>query len=328
MLAEIGRVVVVGNTAMLALATEYGSDALMRPDNWQRPIDYHPRDLAAWREHWYMPHAEIVVPGPVAGFVGSDLIANVIATRLDEGPTGSLLLDMGTNTEIALWDGETLHVTSVPGGPAFEGGSILYGMAAEPGAIRRVKTDQSARGFHCEVIGGGEAQGFCGSGLIDGIAMLLAKGIIKRSGRFVTSPGEEGFALDPDNPRTAITGKDIDTFQRAKAATAAAVMELLRQSDMDWSDITRLCVCGAFGHHLDIDHAQALGLLPSISSTLIELYADATLTGSELALLSTDGNALFERAARRAHLVNLSLAAEYEDLYINNLPLCSIFVSM
>lgn len=319
MLAEIGRVLVVGNTAMLALLTGCGGDALMAPENWQRPITVHPADSAAWQAEWSLPHATIVAAPPLAGFVGSDLSADVIATRLIEGPAGALLLDIGTNTEIALWDGQTLHVTSVPGGPAFEGVGIRNGMAAETGAIYRVAP--AAAGFACDVLGGGEPRGFCGSGLADAIAVLLRSGIVKPSGRFAASPGEDGFALDAVNPRTAITGRDIDAFQRAKAATTAGMAELLRRAGMAWSDLRRLCVCGAFGRHLDVANAQAVGLLPGIDPGLIEIHADASLAGCERALLSPDGDGLFFRLAALIQPINLSLATDYEDCYIDHLRL-------
>jgi uncharacterized 2Fe-2S/4Fe-4S cluster protein (DUF4445 family) len=322
MLSEIGQVLIVGNTAMLALLTGHGGDALIDPDNWQRLVDCHPSDPAAWQAQWYMPHAEIVLPDPVAGFVGSDLLADLLASRLTEGPAGALLLDVGTNTELALWDGQHLHVTSVPGGPAFEGVGIRHGMAAEPGAIYSVRSSDDGSGnIVLETIGGSAARGFCGSGLTDAIAVLLASGRLKPSGRFAVSPGPEGYALDPCNPRTAITGVDVDAFQRAKAATAAAMAQLLAQAGMRWSDLRRLCVCGAFGHTLNIAHAQAVGLLPPIAPALIELAADASLAGSERALLSANGAAQFVTLASKIKATNLSLVADYEDRYIDHLRL-------
>jgi uncharacterized 2Fe-2S/4Fe-4S cluster protein (DUF4445 family) len=323
MLAEIGTVIIVGNTAMLALLTGHGSDDLLAPDFWQLPVDYRLHDAPAWQAQWFMPHARIVLPGAVAGFVGSDLLADLLATRLTTGPAGSLLLDVGTNTEIALWDGQTLHITSVPGGPAFEAVGIRFGMAAEPGAICRVKTRSTAHGqaFICETIGATEPRGFCGSGLADAVAVLLAVGTLKPSGRFAVSPGAEGFRLDPANPRTAITGSDVDAFQRAKAATAAAIAALLKSAAMNWSDLQRLCVCGAFGRTLDIEHAQAVGLLPPIDPARIELAADATLAGCERALLTQEGETLFEEMGAKVHAINLSLLVEYEESYINHLRL-------
>lgn len=319
MLAEIGQVVVAGNTAMLALLTGQGGEALFEPANWQRPIDCRPADPAAWQAAWYMPNARILLPAPLAGFIGSDLVADLIATDLAAGPAGSLLLDVGTNTEIALWDGRRLHVTSVPGGPAFEGVGIRHGMAAEPGAVYRVRANGAA--FACDTIGGGEARGLCGSGLADAVAVLLQVGVLKPSGRFAVPPGDDGHVLDPARPRIAVTGGDVDAFQRAKAATAAAMAELLRQAGMAWGDLRRLCVCGAFGRHLDVANAQAVGLLPPMAAAAVELHADATLAGCERALLATDSEALFTRLTALANAINLSFVPGYEDRYIDHLRL-------
>jgi uncharacterized 2Fe-2S/4Fe-4S cluster protein (DUF4445 family) len=322
MLAEIGQVFIVGNTAMLALLTGHGCEALADPANWQGRIDCQPAHTTAWQAQWYMPNAAITLPDPVAGFIGSDLVADVIATRLVEGAAPAMLLDVGTNTEIVLWDGARLHATSVPGGPAFEGVGIRHGMSAEPGAICCVQA--AGAGFDCKTIGGVEACGFCGSGLTDAVAVLLGKGVLKPSGRFATSPGEEGYRLDPANSNTAITGTDVDLFQRAKAATAAAMAQLLTAAGLNWRDLRRLCVCGAFGHTLNVDHAQTVGLLPAISPALIELHADASLAGCEQGLLSPHGNARFSAITARIHAINLALVADYENCFVDHLRLSPI----
>lgn len=320
MLAEIGKVVVVGNTAMLALLSGNGGEALLQPDNWQRPVDCRPCD-PAWLEAWRMPNAALTMPAPIAGFVGSDLAADLIATRLLEGPPGAMLLDVGTNTEIALWDGERLHVTSVPGGPAFEGVGIRFGMPAEPGAVHRVVAASGAPPFACETVAGAAARGFCGSGLVDAVALLLAAGVVKPSGRFAIPPGSEGYRLDPANPRTAIGPGDIDAFQRAKAATAAAMAELLKQAGMDWPDLGRLCICGAFGRRLDLGHAQAVGLLPQVEPARLELAADATLAGCERLLLTADAEGLVAEIGGKLNAINLSRCPAYDESYIEHLRL-------
>lgn len=325
MLSEIGQVLVVGNTAMLALLSRRGAAALLDPANWQRPVDCQPPDSAAWQAQWPLPHGKVYLADAVSGFVGSDLPAGIVATGLTEGPPGSLLLDVGTNTEIALWDGRRLHVSSVPGGPAFEGGGIRHGMAAEEGAIFRVALPPGADdGFVCDVIGGGTARGFCGSGLVDAIAVLLDSGLLKPSGRFARPTGGAGYALLPDNPCTSLSGSDVDAFQRAKAATAAAMECLLGLAGLGWEDIRRLCVCGAFGRRLDVGHAQRAGLLPALDTGRIELYADAALAGCERALLSPRGQALLADAAATIRLVNLACLPDYENVYIEHLRLSPI----
>ena len=231
---------------------------------------------------------------------------------------------MGTNTEIVLWTGKTLLITSVPGGPAFEGVGIRNGMSAESGAILHVV--QNENGLILETIDHVIARGFCGSGFVDAIAFLVATKILKPSGRFAQANGGEGYSLVKENVNTVITGRDVDAFQRAKAAIASAMETLLELADMTWHDVDRLCVCGAFGRHLNIQNAQAIGLLPPISANKIELNADASLAGCELALLSDDGLALFNAITANAQTFNLSLIPSYEECYINHLLLKPIHV--
>ncbi len=325
MLKEIGEVIIVGNTAMLALLSGRGADTLLDPDHWVGRIDCQPADRAAFQAQWFMPHAAIYLVDAVAGFIGSDLLADLLATRLTEGGGGALLLDVGTNTEIALWDGARLHVTAVPGGPAFEGVGLRNGMAAETGAIYRVRCVTECRpasaDFSFETVAGAPARGYCGSGLVDAVAVLLASGQIKPSGRFAVSPGPDGFLIDPANPRTALFSQDIDTFQRAKAATAAAMAALLQRAGMGWRDIGRLCVCGAFGHRLDIANAQAVGLLPPLDAARIELFADASLAGAEIGLLQPAGAAVFATLGKCVTAINLAQISDYDDRYINHLRL-------
>jgi uncharacterized 2Fe-2S/4Fe-4S cluster protein (DUF4445 family) len=135
---EIGRIMIVGNSAMLALLAERNAHLLLQPESWIRAIDCQPENTDSWRRSWGCDaNAIIEVIQPLAGFVGSDLLAGVLAIKLTQGTAGSLLVDFGTNSEIALWDGRQLWVTSAAGGPAFEGWGISCGMPAEPGAIYR-----------------------------------------------------------------------------------------------------------------------------------------------------------------------------------------------
>jgi len=318
-LEAIGRLLVVGNTAMLALLSGQGCAALLDPENWERPIDCRPSEPERWLAEWRLPHAEVFLAPPIGGFIGSDLAADLLATRLTDSPGAALLLDLGTNTEMALWDGHRLRVTSVPGGPAFEGG-VSRGMPAERGAIFRVSEPEAGH-FACEVLGGGAPRGLCGSGLVDAIALLLGRGQLKPSGRFGTSPGDEGFQLCPPDAHTAIFARDVDAFQQAKAATAAAAEVLLEQAELGWGEVGRLCVCGAFGRTLDVGHAVALGLLPSISTERIELHGGAALAGCERALLCSNPLSALERAAPEPLTVNMSLVEAYGDRFIDHLRL-------
>lgn len=318
MLPEIGQIVIVGNTAMLALLTGRGGQLLLDPERWQIPVEVWPPEDPLWRSRWRSPNAEITVLPAVSGFVGSDLLADLAATWLASGPVPALLLDIGTNTEVALWDGREVRVTSVPGGPAFEEGAFSSGLQAEEGAIRSV-TKQADGRFQLDVIGGGEARGYCGSGLIDGIAALVSSGALRASGRFAAASEAGGVLLDPANPRTMIATAAVDAFQRAKAAIAAAISVLLAGAGLRSNELGRVCVCGAFGRELDVANAQALGLLPPVDPSVIELYANASLGGCERIMLSPEPAAVAKQLATKVEQVNLALVATYEKAFVEQL---------
>jgi len=318
-LAEIGKVLIVGNTAMLTLICGNSGDSLYQPENWQKPIACLPDDVEAWRGVWRTPHAEIGIAQPLAGFIGSDLLADLVATDVIGQQRPMLLADFGTNTEIALWDGQTLWATSVPGGPAFEGVGMRNGLTAETGAICRVSKDAGC--WRLRTIGETPARGYCASGFIDAVALMLDEQLLKPSGRF-TQPQTEGrYLLDRDNPHTAIYGIDVDIFQRAKASTAAAMTQLLAFAGLKAGDLQTLWICGSFGQHLDLDSAMRVGLLPAVELGRIKLFANASLAGCEKLLLDPAGEAMLNAILGRAHVVNLGGVTEYEERFIDNLRL-------
>jgi uncharacterized 2Fe-2S/4Fe-4S cluster protein (DUF4445 family) len=144
---------------------------------------------------------------------------------------------------------------------------------------------------------------------------------VSASGRFATPPGAAGYLLRPPDPRTSLTARDVDAFQRAKAATASAAAVLLSRAGLRWSDLERLCLCGAFGRTLDVGHAQALGLLPRLPAERLELHGGAALAGCERALLAPEGAGLLAAAVRDARAVNLALVDGYDDAFVEHLRL-------
>ena len=183
---DVIHVDVVGNTPMLALLTETDSQILLQPGSWTQPIHCRPADLRAWANILGIdPEAVIDVISPLAGYVGSDLLAGVVATRLTDQP-GGLLIDFGTNSEMALWDGKKLWATSAAGGPAFESHQMQCGMPAETGAICSIDMEQNSPELRFRVIGGVDAIGLCGSGLIDLIAILRNNGDLISTGKFAS----------------------------------------------------------------------------------------------------------------------------------------------
>lgn len=319
MLAEIGKILIVGNTAMLTLICASHDDSLYQPENWQSPIACQPIDVDVWRGTWRTPHAEIGIVQPLAGFIGSDLLADLVATAITEQPQPVLLADFGTNTEIALWDGQVLWVTSVPGGPAFEGVGMRNGLSAETGAVCKVSRYDGQ--WRLQTLGEAPARGYCGSGFIDAIALLLEEKLLKPSGRFAEPQPIGGYLLDAANFRTAICSSDVDIFQRAKASTAAAMVQLLVYAGLKADDLQTLWICGSFGRHLDLNSAMRVGLLPTVDHQRVSLLANAGLRGCEQLLLDPAAQDLLNTIAGRARVVNLGGVFDYEERFIDNLRL-------
>ncbi|MDD2761324.1 MAG: ASKHA domain-containing protein [Methylomonas sp.] len=318
-LKQVGQVVIVGNTAMLMLVCGDSGESLYRLDNWQRPIECLVDDVDAWRRAWRMPNAEIKIAQPIAGFVGSDLLADLFATQLTEGAFPALLADFGANTEVALWDGKRVWVTSVPGGPAFEGVGMRNGLTAETGAICRVRKLEA--GWRLDTLCDTPARGYCASGFIDAVALLLEEGQLKPSGRFAKAQPEGGVFLDPNNWRTAIYGGDIDIFQRAKASFAAAMMQLFGFAGLALEQLDTLWICGSFGHYLDLNNAARVGLLPAIDPARVKLAANASLAGCEKILVEPGADRALAAILNKVKVVNLGGVFEYENRFIEHLRL-------
>jgi len=321
-LNDIGKVLIVGNTAMLTLICGDTGDRLYELENWQRPIACHVNDVDAWRRDWRMPNAEIKIEQPLAGFVGSDLLADLIATSFTELTPPTLLVDFGTNTEIALWDGNLIWVTSVPGGPAFEGVGMRNGLTAETGAICKVTKLEEDWCLH--TLGETPARGFCASGFVDAVALLLECNQLKPSGRFVQAMS--AHHLDQNNPYSAIFASDIDVFQRAKASSAAAMMQLFSFAGLSAEDLQTLWICGSFGQYLDFNNAIRVGLLPAIDFSRVKLLANASLAGCEKMLVAQDADALTSTIRNKVKVVNLGGVPEYEDKFIEHLRLQPILL--
>jgi len=319
-LAKVGLVSIVGNTAMLALLSGKDGSQLYDPTNWEKPIDCTADDMDEWQSQWQMPNANIVVQAPLAGFIGSDLLAGLMAIDICSSTKPVLLADFGTNTEIALWDGKQIWLSSVAGGPAFEGVGLVNGLTSEYGAIRGAQ--KTAHGFTLDVIGEGEAKGFCASGFVDAIALLRDENIIKLSGRFADDDHRaQGYCFAENHRAAILKPADIDAFQRAKAATASAMQLLLQLANIPLSSLSKLWVCGAFGQHLNIKNAQTVGLLPTIEYEHIELFGNAALSGCEKMLLNPENEQLNKKLRDTLQVVNVSHHSEYDDLFINQLRL-------
>lgn len=317
-LADIGEVLVVGNTAMLTLLAGRNFELLMQPENWVSPIACEP-DREFLAGVWQLGvAASIRFIQPLGGFIGSDLLAALIATRLIEQAPPVALIDFGTNSEMALWDGQRLRATSTAGGPAFEGSGISCGMSAEAGAIYRVRLADER--LAVSVLGDEPARGVCGSGLVDAVAVLRQTGHLDRIGRF-RQGAEDSIVLSEDDPRVALKRGDIDVLQRAKAAIGAGVTWLCAQAGVSSADLQQVYATGAFGRLLDIDHARQIGLLPDVDASRVRLEGNSALAGCELLLLSPRREELLATVRALVDVHNLAEDTAFETMFVENLYL-------
>lgn len=317
--SRVARAVVVGNTAMLALLGGRNHGLLLQPAYWGAPLDCMPADSSAWARSWGIAsEAEIEVVAPLAGFVGSDLLAGLAASRLAEGVAPALLVDFGTNSEIALWTGESLWVTAAAGGPAFETGAGRCGMPAETGAVHRVVFDAAGHP-RSAILGGDRAQGICGSGLVDLVAGLRRQGMLTATGRF--ADGRASFALPVDGQVLTLGWRDVDALQRAKGAIGAGVAALCAQAGIALGDLRRVVAAGMFGRYLDVANARAIGLLPDLPDERIELAGNTALAGAVALLLTGAARAAVARARAAARFVNLARLPDFDAAFLEHLYL-------
>jgi len=319
-LASCPTLLAVGNTAMLHLL-QGSHGGLLDPEAWAGPVAWPSGRQLCWQ---LGPGHETAVNlvKPLGGFVGSDLIAAVLAAGLQEGKSPALLLDFGTNTEIALWDGKSLWVTSAAGGPAFEASGMACAVPADSGAIFRVRAG-TPLGF--EVLGGGAPKGVCGSGLVDWIACLCRAGVLSNRGKFLHGNDAGAPSLGGEGSGIFLSKRDVDVFQRGKAAIGAGVQLLARRAGIACRELGRIVTTGLFGRSLDVESAQAIGLLPPIAPECVEPYDNLALAGCEMMLGGGQGAA--EALRERARLLNLAQCEDFEELFMQELFLAPMEVA-
>jgi uncharacterized 2Fe-2S/4Fe-4S cluster protein (DUF4445 family) len=248
----------------------------------------------------------------LGGFVGSDVLAGVLATRMHESDELLALVDLGTNGEIVVGTAERMLCASTAAGPAFEAGGIQMGMQATTGAIDEVRPGDDV--LECRVMGGGDARGICGSGLVDAVAAGLELGWVEPSGRLA-----RGRKTLPLTGGVHLTQGDVRQLQLAKGAIAAGLKILLKQLGRPPGDLSRVNLAGAFGNYVSRASARRIGLLDHPEDA-IEPVGNTALLGAKLALFAPERetDALSQLNSRIEHL---SLAADphFQDVFIGDM---------
>ena len=245
------------------------------------------------------PAAPVFILPGVGSYFGGDLISGILASGLDEGQGVSMLIDVGTNAEVVIGNKEWLMACAGAAGPALEGGVAQMGMRAGPGAIDRIYVDSASGDITYSTIDNQPARGICGSGIIDLVAGLYLGEIIDMRGKFknncngdrCTSAGD-GKAYVVVRPKDTVDGRpivltqvDLDALMRSKAAMYAILTTLVSQVGLPFAELHKIYVAGAFGRHIDPEHAITLGMLPDLSRDTYMPIGNSSLAGAKMVLM-------------------------------------------
>ncbi len=269
----------------------------------------------------------------VASYVGGDIVAGVLGSGIFQRDEVALFMDIGTNGEIVVGNKDWLTCTSCSAGPAFEGGGIKFGMRAGKGAIEQVRINPSTLEPMILTIGRAKPAGICGSGLIDVVAEFFEAAIIDQNGRFnrelPTTRVREGdsgweyvlsYAGETHIGRDiVVTEADLDNMVRAKAAIYAGCKTLLDSVGLTFNDVDKVIIAGGFGHSIDIEKAQVIGLLPDVASEKFVFVGNGSLLGARLVSFSRELQKEAERIARMMTNVELSNNHGFMDEFVSAL---------
>ena len=307
---EIALASIVGNTAMHHLLLEIDPAPLTTPP-------YMPKVSGALElpAQGLLPIAAdgtVRVLPNIAGFVGADTVGCLLATRFDQLEDLTLMIDIGTNGEIALGDKRRRLACSTAAGPAFEGARISCGMRGADGAVDRVWTEDGQLRWH--VIGEAEAVGLCGSGLLDLVAALLDLEIVDETGRMLC-----GDAYRLGDTKVELTQKDVREVQLAKAAIRAGVELMAERLGVEVGEIRSVCLAGAFGNFMNPASACRIGMIPPCLLDRIEGIGNAAGEGAKLCALSGEEFEYSKRLASGTEFLELASLPQFQDCYVDAL---------
>ncbi len=289
------------------------------------------------------PGAVAYVLPCIAGHVGADTAGMVLCEQPHGDGAVTLLVDIGTNAEIVLGNDRRLLACSSPTGPAFEGAQVSAGQRAAPGAIERVRIDPVTLESRIRVIGSdlwsdepgfGDAlpaqgvTGICGSGIIEAVAEMWLAGVLtsdgvidgsqaSRSPRLVPNGRTFSFVIhsSQDDKQVTVTQTDVRQIQLAKAALFAGVRLLMDRLEV--TSVDRIRLAGAFGSHIDVRYAMALGMIPDCPLDAVSSAGNAAGHGARIALLNLPSRGEIESVVRRVEKVETAVEPNFQAYFVD-----------
>lgn len=326
--ADVGYIVIAGNTVMQHIFSALDPRTIAHAPF--TPLSLFDTEFpAAEMGINAAPEGIVYLTPSVAGYVGGDITADVLSSAMDEHPGNCLLLDIGTNGEIALGGKNGILCCATAAGPAFEGGQIACGMGGIAGAISRVWERKS--GIATRTIGGVRpARGICGSGLVDAIAVLLKMGAIDLGGRLLgpeKTPamfkkqvkevdGGVRFYLSDE---IFLSNKDVREIQLAKAAIAGGIQTLLHYAGITEDQVDVIYLAGGFGNYISRQSAVDIGLLPKKLLSKIKPIGNSAGMGAINALINNDERKSLADIQNMMKYIELSGDQIFMEKYIENM---------
>lgn len=305
------KVVIVGNTPMHNIFC--GIDLL--------PMSQHPFDpdedglviFDADTLGWDLPgESKIHFLPCLGGFVGSDILAGMLATKMHLSEDLEVFVDLGTNGEVLVGSSKKILCASTAAGPAFEAAKISMGMRASTGAISEVKFKDNQ--FHCNVIGNAEPRGLCGSGLVDATAAVLDAGKMVTSGRFCNE-AQEISLMGP----VKLSQTDVRELQLAKGAVCTGIEMLIDKLGFKSEDVKKVYIAGAFGNYINYESAQKIGLF-KFPKEKVASVGNTALLGAKLALFDEHyEQKVFSSLQTLVEHIPLNTDLEFQDKFVDNL---------
>ncbi len=309
---HIKRMVIGANTTMVHLFMGYSCESLgVYPF---KPVNINPISSTAsglfGKEDLDFP--VLICPG-ISVFVGGDITAGLYSLEFEKRNKISVLIDLGTNGEMAIGNSEKIMVASMAAGPVFEGGNILCGLGSVPGAICKVDIQDGK--VKAETIGNEKAKGICGTGVVDTVYELLKEEIIDENGLMEEEFFEDGFFLDQEE-NIRFCQKDVREIQLAKSAVRSGLETLVLRYGVGYEDIDRIYIAGGFGCRLDIRKAVGIGMFPEECEGKIVAVGNSCLSGVVRCLMEEKAVEVMEKLGKNAEEIPLSNDKKFQELFM------------
>lgn len=320
--AQVTRIAIAGNTTMGHLFMGYSCETLglypFTPVNIETISGAFPElfDMMPEEAKAFADTKVILLPG-ITTYVGADIVAGMLYCNMDRAKKPCLLIDLGTNGEMAVGKEGRFLVTSTAAGPAFEGGNISCGMGSVQGAICNVQID--GKMVQLSTIGKKAPIGLCGTGVIETVYELLKEELIDESGMLDEDYFDDGYELTktPEGEPIVFTQKDVREIQLAKSAVRAGVETLLLRYGVTYDEIDTVYLAGGFGYKIDLKKAVGIGLLPEELREKIVAVGNSSLGGALASLTREDALRRMEQIAASSEEISLSADKDFNQFYMD-----------